>query len=191
MKDFPRIGDMVIISEKYTDTEDFREHYCYSDEAKAGFLGMVGKPVRVVGVGEWAYPHGESSNRCDLSDGSGRINTVQLEFVEPVSIVKGDGPDTNVRPPEDDELMETIRVTAKACGMSVEEYIKKLCMPYDFFSSTDRKPSEKVSFTFTSDRNLDAAILFFIENGYAVHLDRRDPYAMFRERTLTIERRDT
>ncbi|GEM_PF-3906878 len=191
MKDFPKIGDMVIISEKYTNTEDFVKHYCYNDEVKARFLDMVGKPVRVVGVGEWAYPDGGSSNRCDLSDGSG-INTVPLESVEPAFVepADGDGPDTNVRPPEDDELMETIRETAKACGMTTEEYIRKLCMPVTAGKTQETKP-EEISLHYAFDRNLDHAVLFFVENGYKVHLEERDYASIFADRRLVIERRDT
>ena len=76
MKEYPRIGDKVILKESYKGHPYYKEYY-FDDRTKLD--NLMGKPVEVEGIGKsWGDEYLEY---CDITDGEICFR-VPLEFVE-------------------------------------------------------------------------------------------------------------
>lgn len=77
MKEYPRIGDMVVIPESYKETQEYRDHY-HSD--RASLDALLGRPVEVFEVSKSVW-NPDSIGFCGITDGK-CVFVIPLEYAE-------------------------------------------------------------------------------------------------------------
>ena len=84
MKEYPRIGDMVVIPESYKETQEYRDHY-HSDRDRLDAL--LGRPVEVFEVSKSVWNPG-SIGFCGITDGKCMF-VIPLEYAEDAEHAEG------------------------------------------------------------------------------------------------------